>query len=62
MPVTVSDISLADIEGGSAGLTGVLAVPEGRGPWPGVVLVHEAYGVTDVMRPRATEVGKDPPN
>jgi len=50
MPVTVSDISLPDAEGGSAGLTGVLAVPEGSGPWPGVVLVHEAYGVNEVMR------------
>jgi carboxymethylenebutenolidase len=50
MPVTVSDISLPDTEGGSVGLTGVLAVPDGAGPWPGVVLVHEAYGVNEVMR------------
>jgi len=50
MPVTVSDISLPDVEGGSVGLTSVLAIPEGSGPWPGVVLVHEAYGVTEVMR------------
>ena len=50
MPVTVTDIALPDLDGGSVGLTGVLAVPEGSGPWPGVVLVHEAYGVTDVMR------------
>jgi carboxymethylenebutenolidase len=50
MTVTVSDISLPDVEGGSLGLTGVLAVPEGPGPWPGVVLVHEAYGLNDVMR------------
>jgi len=50
MTVTVTDISLPDVEGGSVGLTGVLAVPDGPGPWPGVVLVHEAYGVTEVMR------------
>src|SRR4051812_16887646 len=50
MGVTVTDISLPDVEGGSAGLTGVLAVPEGSGPWPGIVLVHEAYGVNEVMR------------
>jgi len=50
MPVTVSDIALPEVPGGSSVLTGVLAVPEGSGPWPGVVLVHEAYGVTDVMR------------
>jgi len=50
MAVTVSDIRLPDAPGGSIGLTGVLGVPEGRGPWPGVVMVHEAYGVTDAMR------------
>ena len=50
MAVTLTDISLPDVEGGSAGLTAVLGVPEGPGPWPGVVLVHEAFGVTDVMR------------
>lgn len=44
------DVSLPDADGGSAGLTGVLAVPEGAGPFPGVVLIHEAYGITDVMR------------
>jgi carboxymethylenebutenolidase len=43
-------IALPDMPGGSAGLTGAFAKPEGPGPWPGVVLVHEAYGVTDVMR------------
>ncbi len=50
MPVALTDISLPAVAGGSDGLTGVLAVPEGPGPWPGVVLVHEAFGVTDVMR------------
>ncbi|HEY4226014.1 MAG TPA: dienelactone hydrolase family protein [Pseudolysinimonas sp.] len=50
MAVTVTEIALPDVEGGSAGLTGVLAVPEGPGPWPGVVMVHEAFGLTDVMR------------
>lgn len=46
----MTDVALPETPGGSAGLTGVLAVPAGPGPWPGVVLVHEAYGVTDVMR------------
>jgi carboxymethylenebutenolidase len=44
------DIELPDVNGGSRGLRGVLGVPSGPGPWPGVVMVHEAYGVTDVMR------------
>lgn len=48
--VTVTDIQLPSVPGGSEGLTGVLAVPDGPGPWPGVVLVHEAFGINDVMR------------
>ena len=36
--------------GGSAGLTGHLAVPAGDGPWPGVVVLHEVLGLTDDIR------------
>ena len=50
------DIDLPDAEGGSRALHGVLAVPEGPGPWPGVVLVHEAYGVNEVMRRQVAHV------
>ncbi len=50
MAVTVSDIDFPEVTGGSLGLTGVLAVPEGPGPWPAVVMVHEAFGVNEVMR------------
>ena len=50
------DIELPDAEGGSRSLRGVLAVPEGTGPWPGVVLVHEAYGVNEVMRRQVAHV------
>jgi carboxymethylenebutenolidase len=52
----VTDVRLPDVPGGSAVLTGALAVPSGAGPWPGVVLVHEAYGVTDVMRRQVDHV------
>ena len=38
------------LDGASPALTGVLAVPDGDGPWPAVVIVHEAFGVTEVMR------------
>lgn len=49
-PISPTDVDLPDVDGGSPGLHGVLAVPHGTGPWPAVVLVHEACGVTDVMR------------
>jgi len=43
-------VILSDIPGISEGLTGVLGVPAGIGPWPAVVVVHEAFGVTPEMR------------
>lgn len=47
----ITDVDIEDtVPGASAGLTGVLGVPAGTGPWPGVVVVHEAFGVSDVMR------------
>ena len=27
-----------------------LAIPDGEGPWPGVVVLHEAYGLNDDIR------------
>jgi carboxymethylenebutenolidase len=55
MPETSSahTIDIPGLPGASAGLTGEFAVPEGTGPWPGVVLVHEAFGINDVMRRQA---------
>ncbi|MET0134942.1 MAG: dienelactone hydrolase family protein [Kibdelosporangium sp.] len=41
---------LAARYGGSRPLHGYLVKPGGEGPWPGVVLVHEAFGLDDVMR------------
>ena len=34
-------------------LRGYLAVPDGAGPWPGVVVLHEAFGLTDDIRHQA---------
>ncbi len=58
--VRLTDVRLTSRTGGSPELRGVLAVPAGTGPWPGVVVVHEAFGVDDVMRrqvERLAEVG-----
>ncbi|MCW0215462.1 MAG: dienelactone hydrolase family protein [Pseudonocardia sp.] len=43
------DIDLAG-PGAARKLTGYLARPTGEGPWPGVVLVHEAFGLDPVQR------------
>ncbi|GAB3879130.1 hypothetical protein GCM10029964_030990 [Kibdelosporangium lantanae] len=45
-------VDLSDLArqlGGSQPLRGYLAEPPGTGPWPGVVMVHEAFGMDDVM-------------
>jgi len=47
---TLLDLVLPAGPGGSPGLKAVLGVPSSPGPWPGVVLVHEVFGVNDVMR------------
>lgn len=40
----------ADLPGASRGLRAYVARPPGEGPFPGVVMVHEAFGLDDVMR------------
>lgn len=52
--LTRTDTAILDIPGISPWLTGYLARPEGPGPWPGVVVIHEAFGADEVMR-RATD-------
>ncbi len=48
MKVDLSDLGARF--GGSARLSGYLVRPRGTGPWPGVVVLHEAFGVDEVMR------------
>jgi carboxymethylenebutenolidase len=44
------DVEVGPVVGGSDRLKGYVAVPEGGGPWPGVVVLHEALGVNDIVR------------
>lgn len=37
-------------------LHGILAIPDGPGPWPAVVMVHEVFGIDDNMRAHATRL------
>ncbi|HET7477008.1 MAG TPA: dienelactone hydrolase family protein [Dermatophilaceae bacterium] len=50
------------VAGASPGLTAYLAVPDplahGPGPYPGVVVVHEAFGVDDNMRRAADRLAR----
>ena len=39
------EISTTELKGG-----GFAALPDGRGPFPGVVVIHEAYGLNDNIR------------
>lgn len=47
------DVELGHVEGGSTRLRAYLAKPTGPGPWPGVVAIHEVFGLNDMLRRQA---------
>src|ERR1700738_315795 len=52
----MTDIDLTHLAAdrdGSRPLHGYLASPAGTGPWPAVVMIHEIFGLDDVMRGHA---------
>jgi carboxymethylenebutenolidase len=49
-PVLDDVLIETDVARTSNGLKGVLGIPAGTGPWPAIVVVHEAFGINDVMR------------
>lgn len=57
MGATLHDIEFTyEIDGMSKGLTGVLGIPEGEGPWPGVVVLHEIFGIDEEMRKQVAHI------
>jgi carboxymethylenebutenolidase len=52
------EIELPPRVGGSTRLGAYLAVPEGTGPWPGVVVVFEAFGLDEAMRLHADRLAR----
>jgi carboxymethylenebutenolidase len=55
------EIDLSELTQGGDGsphLRAYLARPEGSGPWPGVVVAHEAFGVDEQMRLHADRMAR----
>jgi dienelactone hydrolase len=53
-------VHVREIDYDATGLSmrGTLAVPEGAGPFPGVLIAHEGPGLDDVQRARAAEIAR----
>jgi carboxymethylenebutenolidase len=57
--MTLVDLTRASsAAGGSLKLSGYLATPESAGPFPGVVMIHEAFGLNDQMRRHADRLAE----
>ena len=49
---------VVEFQGGSGKIKGYLARPEGPGPFPGIIVVHEWWGLTDWVKGRADQLAK----
>lgn len=56
MEITTKMVS---IPGGTPNLGGYAVMPEGAGPWPGLVVIHEAFGLNDDIKSIAERFAKE---
>lgn len=54
---SVSTLTLTEVQI-TPELGGLLAVPQGEGPWPAVVMVHEVFGIDENMRAQITRLSQ----
>jgi carboxymethylenebutenolidase len=55
--MTLEDVVLSyEVDGMSKKLEAVLGVPDGPGPWPGVVVMHEIFGIDEEMRKQVAHI------
>jgi carboxymethylenebutenolidase len=52
------DIDLGIVAGGSSPLRGYVARPRTPGPWPGVIAIHELFGMDQVLRRQADRMAE----
>lgn len=58
-PMTYLDLSAESAAaGGSPSLGGYLATPAGAGPFPAVLMIHEAFGLNDSIRGHADRLAR----
>ena len=57
--VEVATAEAVSFPGSNRQLEGYLARPEGEGPFPGVVIIHEIYGLNDNMRDIARRFARE---
>ena len=56
MTAGVDDLTTVTITTPSGSVRGELATPTTPGPWPGVVVLHEAFGLTDDIRSQSASL------
>jgi carboxymethylenebutenolidase len=54
----VADIQTETIVYGAAKLGGYLAVPQGKGPFPALILIHEWWGLNDQIRTTTADLAR----